>query len=92
MEDNQPEITMENRGGPVNIDQMFTAEDIPRIVKVFKEADEDGSGALDIDEFCIVMERLFGNQILISLSEDMNVRVWSENGWVCRQSFQVHGM
>ncbi|KAF0026120.1 hypothetical protein F2P81_020857 [Scophthalmus maximus] len=29
--------------------------------------------------------------ILISLSEDMNVRVWSES-FMCRQSFQAHGM
>uniref|UniRef100_A0A3Q3QR23 WD repeat-containing protein on Y chromosome n=1 Tax=Monopterus albus TaxID=43700 RepID=A0A3Q3QR23_MONAL len=32
------------------------------------------------------------DKVLISLSEDKNVRVWSEGDWLCRQSFQVHGM
>uniref|UniRef100_A0A3B4U691 WD repeat-containing protein on Y chromosome n=1 Tax=Seriola dumerili TaxID=41447 RepID=A0A3B4U691_SERDU len=32
------------------------------------------------------------DKLLVSLSEDMNVRVWSEDGWMCRQSFQVLGM
>ncbi|XP_042370359.1 WD repeat-containing protein on Y chromosome-like [Plectropomus leopardus] len=31
-------------------------------------------------------------KILISLSEDNNVRVWTQNGWLCRQSFYVEGM
>uniref|UniRef100_A0A8P4KBH7 WD repeat-containing protein on Y chromosome n=1 Tax=Dicentrarchus labrax TaxID=13489 RepID=A0A8P4KBH7_DICLA len=33
------------------------------------------------------MEKTF-----ISLSDDKMVHVWSENGWVCRQSFQAEGM
>lgn len=32
------------------------------------------------------------DQILISLSEDKNVRVWSEVGWLCRQSIQVENI
>lgn len=32
------------------------------------------------------------DQMLISLSEDKNVRVWSEVGWLCRQSIQVENI
>uniref|UniRef100_A0A7N6FEJ4 WD repeat-containing protein on Y chromosome n=1 Tax=Anabas testudineus TaxID=64144 RepID=A0A7N6FEJ4_ANATE len=32
------------------------------------------------------------DKLLISLSRDMNVRVWAEDGWMCRQSFQAYGM
>ncbi|XP_073351038.1 cilia- and flagella-associated protein 337-like [Pagrus major] len=32
------------------------------------------------------------DQIVISLSEDKNVRVWSEIGWLCRQSIQVENI
>ncbi|XP_040901511.1 WD repeat-containing protein on Y chromosome-like [Toxotes jaculatrix] len=38
---------------------------------------------------------IIGNEIddiFISLSMDMNVRVWTTNGWICKQSFQVDGM
>ncbi|XP_069390219.1 WD repeat-containing protein on Y chromosome-like [Paralichthys olivaceus] len=31
------------------------------------------------------------DRVVLSLSEDMNVRVWTES-WQCIQSFQVHGM
>ncbi|XP_067338976.1 WD repeat-containing protein on Y chromosome-like [Channa argus] len=30
--------------------------------------------------------------VFLSLSDDMNVRVWSEHSWLCVQSFQAHGM
>ncbi|KAK2856618.1 hypothetical protein Q5P01_005353 [Channa striata] len=32
------------------------------------------------------------DSVFISLSEDMNVRVWSEHSWLCVQSFRAHGM
>ncbi|XP_039987252.1 WD repeat-containing protein on Y chromosome-like [Xiphias gladius] len=32
------------------------------------------------------------DKIFVSLSEDRNVRVWSENAWLCIQSFYVRGM
>uniref|UniRef100_A0A3Q3W698 WD repeat-containing protein on Y chromosome n=1 Tax=Mola mola TaxID=94237 RepID=A0A3Q3W698_MOLML len=31
-------------------------------------------------------------RIFVSLSDDKNVRVWSENAWVCLQSLHVHHM
>ncbi|XP_044022799.1 WD repeat-containing protein on Y chromosome-like [Siniperca chuatsi] len=44
---------------PTKADKMFTAKDIPRIVKLFREADADGGGGLDIEEFCVAMQQLY---------------------------------
>ncbi|XP_034534493.1 WD repeat-containing protein on Y chromosome-like isoform X1 [Notolabrus celidotus] len=41
-----------------NTDMEFTAEDIPRIVKIFQEADADGSTGLDVDEFREAMKKI----------------------------------
>uniref|UniRef100_A0A8C9YKY4 EF-hand domain-containing protein n=1 Tax=Sander lucioperca TaxID=283035 RepID=A0A8C9YKY4_SANLU len=38
---------------------MFTAENLQEIVRLFREADADGGGGLDIDEFCEAMKELF---------------------------------
>uniref|UniRef100_A0A3B4U8M9 EF-hand domain-containing protein n=1 Tax=Seriola dumerili TaxID=41447 RepID=A0A3B4U8M9_SERDU len=51
----------EERTGPVKRDQMFSAEDIPEIVRVFREADADGSGGLDMDEFRVAIEQFYGS-------------------------------
>lgn len=39
-------------------EKMFTATDIPNIAKVFREADADGTGGLDTEEFC-AMKQLY---------------------------------
>lgn len=39
-------------------EKMFTAENIPEIVKLFKEADTDESGGLDMDEFYEMMAQI----------------------------------
>uniref|UniRef100_A0A8P4K5W0 WD repeat-containing protein on Y chromosome n=1 Tax=Dicentrarchus labrax TaxID=13489 RepID=A0A8P4K5W0_DICLA len=41
--------------------EMFSAKDIPKIVELFREADADDGGGLDMDEFCVVMKKLDGN-------------------------------
>ncbi|XP_069567403.1 WD repeat-containing protein on Y chromosome-like [Brachyistius frenatus] len=43
------------------IEQMFNAEDTLKIVALFHEADADGSGGLDIDEFCEAMVKLYSS-------------------------------
>uniref|UniRef100_A0A7N6BF24 WD repeat-containing protein on Y chromosome n=1 Tax=Anabas testudineus TaxID=64144 RepID=A0A7N6BF24_ANATE len=45
---------------PANSGKMFSAKDIPEIVKLFREADADGGGGLDIEEFCVAMKKLYG--------------------------------
>ncbi|XP_041796627.1 WD repeat-containing protein on Y chromosome-like [Chelmon rostratus] len=40
---------------------MFGAKDIPNIRKLFQEADVDGSGALDLEEFYEVIQKLYGS-------------------------------
>lgn len=37
--------------------EMFSAASIPLIVKLFLEAAADGSGALDLEEFCDGLKR-----------------------------------
>ncbi|XP_035536292.1 WD repeat-containing protein on Y chromosome-like [Morone saxatilis] len=50
MEEDRPQST-----------EMFSAKDIPKIVDLFREADADDGGGLDIDEFCVVIKKLDGN-------------------------------
>ncbi|XP_070707125.1 WD repeat-containing protein on Y chromosome-like [Pempheris klunzingeri] len=47
-------------GDLTNTGKMFSAKDIPEIVKLFREADVDGGGGLDMEEFCVAMETLYG--------------------------------
>ncbi|XP_023267500.1 EF-hand calcium-binding domain-containing protein 8 [Seriola lalandi dorsalis] len=51
----------EERTQPVSRDKMFSAEDIPEIVRVFREADADGSGGLDMEEFRVAIEQFYGS-------------------------------
>ncbi|CAG5926533.1 unnamed protein product [Menidia menidia] len=39
--------------------KMFTCDDIPKILELFKKYDVDGSGALEMDEFCDAMQELY---------------------------------
>ncbi|XP_062419460.1 WD repeat-containing protein on Y chromosome-like [Pungitius pungitius] len=40
--------------------EMFTVEKIPMIKKIFRQADLDGSGSLDLEEFCDGLKDVFG--------------------------------
>lgn len=59
-EDLPEESTMDTGSEPTRTEKMFTAKDIPEIVRLFREADADGGGGLDMDEFCVAMEQLYG--------------------------------
>ncbi|XP_033981551.1 WD repeat-containing protein on Y chromosome-like [Trematomus bernacchii] len=38
--------------------RMFSAQQIPEIVALFEEADEDGGGGLDMEEFCVLFKKM----------------------------------
>lgn len=52
---------MDTRSELPEKEKMFSAKDIPKIEALFREADADGSGGLDMEEFCVVMEQLYGS-------------------------------
>ncbi|KAI9524890.1 hypothetical protein NQZ68_014425, partial [Dissostichus eleginoides] len=39
--------------------RMFSAQQIPEIVALFEEADEDGGGGLDMEEFCVLFKKMY---------------------------------
>ncbi|XP_070764994.1 cilia- and flagella-associated protein 337-like [Enoplosus armatus] len=56
-----PEDTpMDTGSEPKKENKMFSAGDIPAIVKLFKEADADGGGGLDMEEFCVAIKNIYG--------------------------------
>ncbi|XP_042269616.1 WD repeat-containing protein on Y chromosome-like isoform X3 [Thunnus maccoyii] len=59
-EDLPENTTMETKSGLKNIKEMFGYEHIPAIVKLFREVDVDGGGGLDMNEFCVALEQLYG--------------------------------
>ncbi|XP_032363094.1 WD repeat-containing protein on Y chromosome-like [Etheostoma spectabile] len=50
---------MDSRSELSKTDKMFTAENMDDIVTLFHEADADGGGGLDIEEFCEGLKQLF---------------------------------
>ncbi|KAM7388420.1 hypothetical protein PAMP_024594 [Pampus punctatissimus] len=59
-EDLPEKTTMKTEGEVVDITQMFNSADIPWIVNVFREADADEGGGLDIEEFYVALKQLYG--------------------------------
>ncbi|PWA14652.1 hypothetical protein CCH79_00014351 [Gambusia affinis] len=55
---NVDNMLTEEASSDSNAEKMFTAENIPEIVKLFKEADTDESGGLDMDEFYEMMAQI----------------------------------
>ncbi|XP_039642810.1 WD repeat-containing protein on Y chromosome-like [Perca fluviatilis] len=50
---------MDTRSELTKTDKMFTAENLQEIVRLFREADANRGGGLDIEEFCETMTELF---------------------------------
>ncbi|XP_071326536.1 WD repeat-containing protein on Y chromosome-like [Trachinotus anak] len=61
VEDQFRKVSMESRTEPISGNKMFSAEDIPEIVRIFEEADADGSGGLDMEEFSVAMKQFYGS-------------------------------
>ncbi|XP_038572204.1 WD repeat-containing protein on Y chromosome-like [Micropterus salmoides] len=56
-----PEKTAMDSSEFTKTDKMFSHKDIPQIVQLFREADADGGGGLDMEEFCGAMRKLYGD-------------------------------
>ncbi|XP_071337578.1 cilia- and flagella-associated protein 337-like [Trachinotus anak] len=61
VEDQFKKVSMESRTQPIRGNKMFSAEDILEIVRIFEEANADGSGGLDMEEFSVAMEQFYGS-------------------------------
>ncbi|XP_057313413.1 WD repeat-containing protein on Y chromosome-like isoform X1 [Hydractinia symbiolongicarpus] len=61
-EDNQPKrpLTVRNNLHSIKIEERITLEHLNKMKKAFEEADEDGSGTLDLEEFKNVFKYFLG--------------------------------